>query len=140
MGGIIIGSLCAIGFVTLWRRERRRACGGRRGRMARRFGKRLDATPEQQRVIDDAVDAVGRSFADARRAWSQIRSDLARTLRGDDLDEEALAAARDKAKGVVETFEASLASALRDAHRTLNPEQRARLASRLEHGRRARCC
>lgn len=127
MGGIILGTLCLLGFVKVWRRHRCRTRG---------IARRLGATPEQEKVLKDSLEAVQRAGWQARAEWPAIRADAARALRADDFDEGALAAAMDRARAALAAFETATREALRPVHATLQPAQRQRLADLVQFGPR----
>ncbi|MBM4378037.1 MAG: periplasmic heavy metal sensor [Deltaproteobacteria bacterium] len=138
MGGIIIGTLCLLGFVKVWRRARCRAHGGGGGGwMARRVGQRLGATPDQEKVLRESVEAVQRAGWKARAEWPAIRAEAARALRAEAFDEAAWTSALERARAAVTALEATTGESLRALHAALQPTQRQQLADLVEFGPRA---
>jgi len=141
MGGIIIGTLCLLGFVKVWRRARCRARrgegGGGIGWLSRRVGQRLGATPEQEKVMRESMEAVQRAGWKARAEWPAVRAEAARALRAEAFDEAAWSSALERARAAVTALETTAGESLRAVHAVLQPNQRQQLADIVEFGPRA---
>ena len=137
MGGIIIGTLCLLGFVKVWRHHRCKTRGSHRGWMARRVAQKLSATPEQEKVLRDSLESLQRAGLRARGEWPAVRADAARALRAEPFDEAAFAAAVERARTAFNALESSTREALLAVHHALQPAQRQQLADLVEFGPRA---
>ncbi|MFZ5479663.1 MAG: periplasmic heavy metal sensor [Myxococcota bacterium] len=92
------------------------------------FKRRLDVDEEQEPIVDHAL-------ADARAALKELADELAATrgavadaLRGESVDDAALAAAFAKHDDAVARARRAVVSAVKQVHAVLEPEQRARAA------------
>lgn len=102
--------------------------------MLRALFERLDTTPGQEKVI---VAAFEESRDAGREAWKSVREsreDLARALRADVFDEDAVRAARSRHEEALRKAEDVMAASLRKVHEALDSKQRGILADLLEAG------
>jgi Spy/CpxP family protein refolding chaperone len=163
MCGFVIGTLCLIAFMKLARRGRCHGggCGHHGGGCHRghghhggagpwggwgpgRFGgerwmlrmlfERLDATPGQEKVIVAAFEESRESMRASWQAVRDSREDLARALRGDTFDEEAVRAARSRHEEAMQKTHEVFTASLRKVHEALDSKQRAILADLLAEG------
>ena len=161
MIGFVIGTLCLVGLVKTVCRGRGwsgggchgGAChgGGRHGGGGRfggrgwggGFGRRsaarflfeiLDATPGQEKVILGAMDDVRAAGDEAKKQWRAARAETAGALRGDVLDEGALAGASTRLEAAGQTLRDAMTAALARVHEALEPDQRRRLAELVDDG------
>jgi Spy/CpxP family protein refolding chaperone len=95
---------------------------------------RLDTTPGQEREIRGAVEDLQNRARDAKDALKSARADLARAIRGADLDEAALHDASGRADGATAQIKEAMTAALRRIHGVLDDKQRERLADLLANG------
>jgi hypothetical protein len=165
MFGFIIGAGCLLGLYALkhgrcggwhhrsWRRPWRGPRDGRdlhdwrdggRRLLLHYLSDRLEATPGQERAIAAALDKVAKAQGKAIGDVRQAALALARELRGDHLDRDALQRHVSQAHGELVYLEEALLDALTEVHDALEPDQRRRLAELVEEvlsGRRAwGCC
>lgn len=144
MSGILTGLLVALSIVVLLRAlrflARRRGWRGR-GLVARRLLRRIDATPEQERLFLAELDALRSVLAEVRGGLHASREELARALESDRLEPSALEALAAEPLRRLDAARARLAEGMARIHAALAPEQRVRLAAALRagpgrHGRR----
>jgi uncharacterized membrane protein len=92
---------------------------------------RLNTTPGQERVIQEAVNELkqaGRKIHEERRSTVK---DVADAIRGDDFSTEAMGNAFARVDGAVETMRTAAFSALAKVHDALDENQRKKLADLL---------
>jgi hypothetical protein len=139
MNGVLVGVLSTLGALAALRVARlalfrRRLRHGRwRGGLVRRLARRLEATPEQERVLLEEVEAMGSSLRDARLGLSSTREDLARAIEAEALDAGALEALGAAAVGQADAVRRRAAAAVARLHGALDAGQRRRLADVLRH-------
>jgi hypothetical protein len=102
-----------------------------RGLMARRLLRRLDATPEQERLFLEELEALRATLHGAREGFLESRQDLARALEAEVLDAPALEALFAPSLRRLEEVRARAAASLARFHAALAPAQRLRLATLL---------
>jgi len=138
MHGFFLGALC-VGAVTWAMRHRRRGrCGsfgqfGWRGHHAAGFADwvayRVDASPEQNRVIRTELEQLFDLFAELRREVRLSRSDIATALRNPSFDEEVMGQSFARQDDRIRQVRQALVGALARIHDVLDERQRGRLAS-----------
>lgn len=89
---------------------------------------RLETTPTQEREIRAAIETLFDKGADLRREASATRTDVAKLLRTESLDETVLGELFARHDERLRELQKSFADALGKVHQTLDPEQRERLA------------
>jgi len=144
MNGVLLGVLLALALLALlrglrvlaWRRGRHGAPGRRL--LARRLLRRLDATPEQERLFLAELDALREAMREAREGLSASRDELARALEADALDRAALDALGARQVERVEAVRRLASDGLARIHAALDAGQRRRLAELLR-ARRPAC-
>ena len=151
MFGFVLGTACLIGLVWVvrgprrlgsrygWDSRRARDEGERRGFGGRAFVRwlfeRLDTTPGQERVIRAAVDDLMDGAHAARRDLDDSRKDVARALRADSFDAEAMGEAFSKHDSALGALRRTAVQSLARIHEALDERQRQRLAELIESGR-----
>ncbi len=142
MFGFFIGTACLVGLVAVARSGRRHYGFGRghhrshhRGRFAfRRVLARLDTTPGQEKVIRTALQDFKAEASDLHAEVRGTRVELARALRGPELDKAALDRVFEKHDELIEKLRASFLAAADQVHGTLDERQREQLADMIEGG------
>ena len=162
MWGFLVGALCLYGLARTMRGGRwAYAHGHGHGGWGRRWGgwrhegwdgpgrpggrgplrwlfERIDTSPGQEKVIAEAADALRATMRGWHDDTERMRSDVARSIRGETFDaaalEEAFARAEARMTGVRETLRGQAAR----VHEALDPRQRAELADLLASGWRRR--
>jgi Spy/CpxP family protein refolding chaperone len=89
----------------------------------------LRTSPEQERVLQGAMDDLRRASEGARREWSLARSSVAQALVSESFDETAVHKAYARLEIETQQLRDRLAEQLRQVHEVLTPEQRRRLAT-----------
>jgi uncharacterized membrane protein len=95
---------------------------------------RLDLSPAQERVVRAEVETLKQKAAGMRDEGAQSRADLARAVRGEDFEEDALASMFIRHDDRLHTLREDLGGALGRIHSVLDPAQRERLADMIEKG------
>jgi hypothetical protein len=99
---------------------------------------RMDTSPGQEKVIAEAAEALRGTMRGWHDDTERMRSDVARSIRGEAFDpaalEEAFARAEARFSGMRETLRGQAAR----VHEALDPRQRAELADLLASGWRRR--
>jgi hypothetical protein len=122
-----------------WRHE---GWGGRdrpggRGRLRWLF-ERIDTSPGQEKVIGEAADALRDTLHGWRDDAERMRSDVARSIRGEAFDSAALEEAFARAEARLGTVRETLRGQAARVHEALDPRQRGELADLIGHGWRRR--
>jgi uncharacterized membrane protein len=127
---VTLGVLAALRLLRglAWRRHLR--LGGQ-GFMARRLLRRLDATPEQERLFLEELEALRGALRGVREGVFATRQELARALEADALDAAALDALLAPSLRRFEEARARATQALSRFHASLAPTQRLQLATML---------
>jgi hypothetical protein len=102
-----------------------------RGFMARRLLRRIDATPEQERLFQEELEALRGQLHGLREALFASRDGLARALESEALDAAAAEALFAPALGRLEEARARAGQSLARLHAALAPAQRLQLATLL---------
>ena len=95
---------------------------------------RLDASPEQARVIRNEVDGFMDTTKELRRELRLSRDDIGRAMRGDSFDEEVMGETFGRQDDRIREIREALVAALARIHDVLDERQRRRLAELLETG------
>lgn len=95
---------------------------------------RLDTTPGQERVMRAAMDDFIDQAHVARREAEASRSYVARAMRSESFDAEALGEAFAKHDSALSTLRKAAVEGLGKVHEALDDRQRARLAELVESG------
>jgi Spy/CpxP family protein refolding chaperone len=99
--------------------------------MARRLLRRIDATPEQERLFHEELEALRGTVHGLRETLGASRAGLAQALEADALDAAAAEALFAPALQGLEAARTRAAQSLARLHAALAPEQRLRLATLL---------
>jgi uncharacterized membrane protein len=99
--------------------------------MARRLLRRIEATPEQERLFLEELEALRHALGEARQGIVASRLELAETLEADALDAQALDALLAQPLRRLEEVRARAAQSLSRFHAALAPAQRLQLATLL---------
>ena len=133
MNGILVGVLATLVTlavlrllrIALFRRPWRRRG---RGFMARRLLRRLEATPEQERIFLAEVEALGNAMREAREGLFASREELAQLLDADVLDQGALGGLSERQEARLGELRHRLADAIARFHASLDSRQHHLLA------------
>lgn len=142
MFGIVFGTLCLVGLAVVLARGRR---GFGHGYRRRGYGwgpraalnevlARLDTAPGQEKVIVAAVEELFDRAREAGRDVRDTRRDLARALRGEQLDEQGLTGVFARHDAALEALRASGVETLRKVHAALDERQRKLLGDLVDSG------
>jgi hypothetical protein len=101
-------------------------------RMLRWVYERLGTSPAQETVLADAAEAVVGAAESFRGEWAQSREDLARALRSEVFDVDALKSAFGRHDERIKTLRDVLTTQGARVHEVLDGRQRATLADFLE--------
>jgi hypothetical protein len=157
MWGFLVGALCLYGLARTMRGGRWAYAHGHGGPWGRRrwggwngsghaggrgplrwLFERMDTSPGQEKVIAEAAEALRGTMRGWHDDTERMRSDVARSIRGETFDaaalEEAFARAEARMAGVRETLRGQAAR----VHEALDSRQRAELADLLASGWRRR--
>jgi Spy/CpxP family protein refolding chaperone len=110
---------------------RRHAHRHGRAFMARRLLRRIDATPEQERLFLEELEALRGSVHDLRESLFASRAGLAKALEAETLDAPAAEALFAPSLRRLEEARARAAQSLARFHAALGPAQRLQLATLL---------
>jgi Spy/CpxP family protein refolding chaperone len=151
MFGFVLGTLCLIGFIAVWRRRHGwyrggfhhaygPGCGhgrgyGHGGRLGwrQRFGlyrvfEELDTSPGQEKAIRGALGELRAVFAALRPQLVETRESLAAALTSEPFDTAALERRLQDRLDEVSNVGPALAAAVAKIHDALDADQRKRLA------------
>ena len=95
---------------------------------------RLDLTPAQEKVVKSEFEQLVQKAKTAKVEGKSARDDMARSIRGDSFEEEALAAMFIRHDELLHGLRGDLAGALGRVHAVLDPAQRERLADMIASG------
>ena len=155
MFGFFFGAACLVGLAMILRRRRYRGCGAwghgwhqhghhhgeggwQGGRGGGRFSwhgflaSRLEATPEQQKVIRDELEGFWEKTRELRRELRLSRDDIAKAMRSDAFDEEVMGESFSRQDDRIREIREALVGALAKIHDVLDERQRRRLADLVE--------
>ena len=99
---------------------------------------RIDTTPGQEKVIAEAADALRGTMRGWHDDAERMRSDVARSIRGETFDAAALEEAFARAEARLATVRETLRGQAARVHEALDTRQRAELADLLASGWRRR--
>jgi hypothetical protein len=115
-------------------RRRRYGHGYRRRIGLSRVFDVLDTTPDQEKVIREAVDELRNEARNNRGEWRESQTDLAELLKNPSFDPDTLERAFHRHDQALARFRVGLSSALARVHEALSDTQRERLAAYLTTG------
>lgn len=93
---------------------------------------RLEATPDQQKVIRDELESFWEKTRELRRELRLTRDDIAKAMRGEAFDEEVMGESFSRQDDRIRDIRAALVGALAKIHDVLDDRQRRRLADLME--------
>jgi uncharacterized membrane protein len=93
---------------------------------------RLETTPGQEKEIAAAVEELMAKGRELREEGNASRNDVAKVLRSESLDENALGELFSRHDDRLRDVQKAFAGALGRIHNALEPDQRARLAEMIE--------
>jgi uncharacterized membrane protein len=146
MFGFVFGTLCLVGFVSVyrrrgWRRYGWHGHGWRGGRFGRHGGwamyrafEELDTSPGQEKAIRSALGELKTSIGELRPELRAVRTQLAQTLNAEQFDGPQFEASLDRQVQALGRVGPVVAHTLGQIHEALDPDQRRRLARLLEAG------
>lgn len=132
MIGWFISAACAYGLFRVLRRSRWRGLWS--GRPERALYRYLDTTAGQEKELAPLLDELLTAGDDARADALRARRDIAAALRAERVDEAALARAFASLEHRLQHLREVASLSATRAHEILEPDQRRRLASAIEHG------
>ncbi|HKQ71973.1 MAG TPA: periplasmic heavy metal sensor [Polyangiaceae bacterium] len=100
---------------------------------------RLDATPSQERAIQEAVNDLKGTAFDLFGSMHELRGDVARTIEGPSFDESAFQAASLRVDETTRTIREAVAHALGKIHAVLDDRQRKTLSDMIAFGWQPGC-
>jgi Spy/CpxP family protein refolding chaperone len=131
----VVITLAVLGLLRLARRAAwRRHRGPAPAWMVRRLARRLDATPEQERLLREEVEALRLAVSELRGDLLASREDLARALAAERLDPAALDALAARGASRLDELRARLGASLTRVHEVLDARQRQILAELVRCG------
>ncbi len=131
----VVITLAVLGLLRLGRRAAwRRHRGAAPAWMVRRLSRRLSATPAQERVLAEEVEALRAAVSELRGDLFASREDLARALGAERLDPSALDAVAARGTARLDALRARLAASLARIHESLDARQRQVLAELVRAG------
>ncbi len=95
---------------------------------------RLDLSPAQEKVVRAEIETLKQKVKTVRDEGAKSRSDMARSVRGEDFEEDALATMFIRHDDQLHTLRQDLGGALGRIHAVLDPAQRERMAEMIEKG------
>ena len=118
------------------RRHHHRRWQGRGGRHTLFWHalERLDLTPAQEKVVKSEFEQLVQKTRTLKDESKSARDDMARSIRGEAFEEEALAAMFIRHDDLLHGLRGDLAGALGRIHAVLDPAQRERLAEMIASG------
>lgn len=102
-------------------------------RMVGWLASRLEATPEQYRVIRNEVEQFADKTQDLRREFRLSKDDITNAMRGESFDEEIMGESFARQDDRIREVREQLVGALARIHDVLEPRQRERLAELSQH-------
>ena len=163
MWGFLLGAVCLYGLVRTmrgggwayahghgygpwgrrrwggWRHEGFDGPGHAGGRGPLRWlFQRMDTSPGQEKVIAEAAEALRGTMRGWHDDAERMRSDVARSIRGETFDTTALEEAFARAEARLASIRETLRGQAARVHEALDPHQRAELADLLSSGWRRR--
>jgi Spy/CpxP family protein refolding chaperone len=135
-----------VGLAMILRRRRYRRCGawdhgwhrhghhhgGGRFSWHGFLASRLEATPEQHKVIRDELEGFWEKTRELRRELRLSRDDIAKAMRSDAFDEEVMGESFSRQDDRIREIREALVGALAKIHDVLDERQRRRLADLVE--------
>ncbi len=130
----VVITLAVLGLLRLSRRAAWCRRGPASSWMARRLARRLGATPEQERLLREEMEALRLAVSELRGDLLASREDLARALASERLDPAALDAAAARGASRLDALRSRLTASLARVHEALDARQRQVLAELVRSG------
>ena len=109
--------------------------GGRFGRMRwglRWISRRLDLTPAQEKVFNEAVDDIEKQAQKLREEAAKSREDIAASLKGEKFDQSRVNEAFARQDAILEGLRGAIVGNLAKIHEALNDAQRREVGDLIE--------
>lgn len=107
-------------------------------RMAQRLVDSVDGTPEQKQKVSEIAKAAAKDVRELRKQAGDLRRQGMDLLKAPTIDRGALETLRGQQMTVADAISKRVATAFADTAEVLTPEQRAKLAERMQTRRGAR--
>lgn len=107
-------------------------------RMAQRLVDSVDGTPEQKQKVSEIAKAAAKDLRELRKQAGDLRRQGMDLLKAPTIDRAAIEALRSQQMTVADAISKRVATAFADSAEVLTPEQRAKLAERMQSRRDAR--
>ena len=107
-------------------------------RMAERLIRSVDGTPEQREQVSTLAKAAAKDLRELRKQGGDLRRQGLDLLKAPTIDRAALEALRSQQMAVADLLSKRMSAALADTAEVLTPEQRAKLAERMQSRRSRR--
>ncbi len=107
-------------------------------RMAERLVGSVDGTPEQKQKVSEIAKAAAKDLRELRQQAGDLRRQGMDLLKAPTIDRTALESLRSQQMTVADAISKRVATAFADAAEVLTPEQRVKLAERIQSRRGAR--
>jgi Spy/CpxP family protein refolding chaperone len=107
-------------------------------RMAERLIRSVDGTPEQQEKVGTIAKSAAKELMELRKQGRDLRKRGLELLKAPTIDRAAIEALRSEQMAVADSLSKRMSAALADTAEVLTPEQRAKLAERMQTRRSRR--
>jgi periplasmic protein CpxP/Spy len=104
-------------------------------RMAQRLVNSVDGTPEQKQKVSEIAKAAAKDLRELRKQGVDLRRQGMDLLKAPTIDRAAIEGLRSQQMAVADAISKRLSTAFADAADVLTPEQRAKLAERMQSRR-----
>jgi protein CpxP len=104
-------------------------------RMAERLLSSVDGTPEQKQKVSEIAKAAARDMRELRKQGGDLRRQGMALLNAPTIDRAAIESLRTQQMSVADALSKRMSTAFADAAEVLTPEQRAKLAERMQSRR-----
>jgi Spy/CpxP family protein refolding chaperone len=104
-------------------------------RMTQRLVNSVDGTPEQKQKVSEIAKAAAKDLRELRKQGVDLRRQGMDLLKAPTIDRAAIEGLRSQQMAVADAISKRLSTAFADAADVLTPEQRAKLAERMQSRR-----